>query len=352
MSLLLAASVHWNDDYMMLQWFLGLLIVALAFSVWIYVKLGLLPGITAFYVIGSALWISFFVENRYMMDLYRIDLIKDCLVSTACAIGLSFYAARMRLLEDWVLGLWAIINSFYVVAGYVFNFGLLPHGVGYSGFLNYAGMNGVLLACLFPYVWNLSNEGWIWTMFLLWALMFSASSICYGVLGAVLIGIALYRKRFWLASCGLIPFIIGWCVDGLGFFSSGYRFQAYKTFMGAWIRYANHWTGTGVGTFRIIAEKIQNNTGFMFDGKTGFYWPWMHSDWLQVVFELGMIGFLLIAALYAQALWRLYNKKYSENEFAMACGLGASAIFDYPLRYFATALLCSYVVAKAYRSDK
>jgi len=39
--------------------------------------------------------------------------------------------------------------------------------------------------------------------------------------------------------------------------------------------------------------------------KDGFWWIWMHNDWLQALFETGIVGLSLMFGLYLQALRRL-----------------------------------------------
>lgn len=376
---LLAGSFHINGDYMGFQWLLGLVLAVVLMGTVIYSKTDLLPALSFVYFLIQPIVLVFYSGNKYQLDELRSYLWLYSSVSMVCLIAMCAFGLTMgfldRAITENTVPVLGVINSLYVIAGafggkltelcvkstnhlchltpYVIN-GRLPEGVGFSGFLNYAGMNGVLLCLSIPFLLKKNLKAITALLLVAIAIILSKSSIPYGVAAIVVGSYYLCKHQFakkMLICLSLIPMFVGLLVEKATLFDSSYRFQAYKTFMGVWWRNAGHWFGTGLGTFPIIERPIQINTGFMVGPQTVFYWPTLHSDWLQIVFETGFVGLALALLLYGESLWRLY-KKQNAQVFSMLCGIGASAIFDFPLRYFVTAFLLSFSISSAYLGEK
>jgi O-antigen ligase len=97
--------------------------------------------------------------------------------------------------------------------------------------------------------------------------------------------------------------------------------------MGSWAVKANHWIGTGAGTFRHLGPEIQ----IKYHLTEGKWWPWAHNDWLQILFETGYIGLLSSVWVLVEALKRLY--KYSQ--FGILGSVVAYVVImcgNYPMR--------------------
>lgn len=186
------------------------------------------------------------------------------------------------------------------------------------------------------------------------AMIISRGSIAWGVLTAAILGYFVCRERFsrrlWVGmGLCLIPLLIGFMIEGVQLLDSARRFEAYSIFMNAWWD-IGHWAlGLGPGSFRALSGVIQKANNFMVnpDG-TMWLWPWIHSDWLEGVFTLGFLGGILMLSIFLEILLKLYRKNDQEL-FAIMCGLGASAIFNYPSKYFVTALLVGLFSVLSYR---
>lgn len=90
--------------------------------------------------------------------------------------------------------------------------------------------------------------------------------------------------------------------------------------------------GVGPGTFMW--------THFMMDGFVGEIFPWLHSDWLQVTWELGTLGGAAMLAITLLAAWR---SRKAPRALAGVLGCAVCALSYHPLRYFPSALLVALV---------
>lgn len=75
----------------------------------------------------------------------------------------------------------------------------------------------------------------------------------------------------------------------------------------------------------------------------------MHSDWLQVLFELGVIGFWLSLGVFGRALLGAWRKP---QLFAGVLGVGVFALTYHPFRNLPPALLCGAILSLSLRSKK
>lgn len=95
--------------------------------------------------------------------------------------------------------------------------------------------------------------------------------------------------------------------------------------------------GAGIGTFFYIGPFLTKTS------KEGLF-LWMHSDWLQIAFETGIVGFALSVALYVQAL---YKAKRDYNLFAMLIMYGIFAVANFPLHLPVSALFGLFLLSSA-----
>jgi len=353
--LYLSQSLHWNGDYVLLQWFLGLSVAFGFLSLKIWEKLHWLPAVSFFYFAENALYSGFY---RYQADHYGQYLSNSSLVCLVCVCALIAFGLSA---DDWtkkavlaLLPIYGLLNSIYVIVGAITGHGLLIEGVGFSGFENYSGMNGVSIALSMPFWIKKCKRWWIYFLVCLAALVLSQSTISYGVLGIGLIAywICDHKNPLEAFVCVLwIPALMA-IFEKKHILNSSHRFQAYKVFLGAWWRNAEHFLGSGFGTFQVIGPIIQDNTGFMISPDHHYYWIWMHSDWLQTLFEGGYVGLALMGGLALHVLYKLYKLK-DVKVFSLASGLCAAGVFDFPLRYLSLSLLAVLTVRVAYekRSD-
>lgn len=382
-----AGSLHFNSDYMRWQWTLGLASLLIPIVMYLQKKLSYLCALT----------FSFFIINAIYFGTHRQ-------IDRAIAIPALFqvvivFMFLLAFLEGgdflkWcrlVLPYYGPINAFYMI---VFGPHRLPQGVGWSNFLDYAGMGGVLLAfslsgllelCHAPgaVCWRFKRKWrpeWFFFkclnpffefcipylrffrigLFILTVvgIGFCKSSIPYGVAAFGVAGFYVHRFRKLLPALGIgtIALGLGWLIEKGDFLKDGFRFPAYKLFMGYWWHHMNWVTGVGPGSFQTQGPLIQIEKNFMVDmtGKNfSFFWLWLHSDWMQIAFELGLVGIILFALIYLQCTWKVYSRFRPKDSalFGLLCAIGAAGIFDYPMRYFITALIIAYAVVASYHDN-
>ena len=146
---------------------------------------------------------------------------------------------------------------------------------------------------------------------------------------------------------GLVFFFLAFCaylqVDTYGvkvpLFNYAERLSIYSRYMKWW---TSAWPfvvfGVGPGTFMWMSLLIDKFTPPLF--------LQMHSDWLQVLFELGIVGALLAIVSYVRALARAKN---DTAQLAAVVGIGAFALTYHLFRFFPPAVLVVMILLRGVR---
>lgn len=96
--------------------------------------------------------------------------------------------------------------------------------------------------------------------------------------------------------------------------------------------------GFGPGSYEWVSYKLR--------AQVGFEQYWLHSDWLQFAFEVGLIGLLLALMAYGYAALKLRrNLPY----FATWLGLGIGMTFYSPIQFFSVQIIAAFLLAEAAR---
>ena len=363
---LLLSSLHEPENYMLFQWMIGLILSSAVISLVLCRYLSVLCA-TLFLYQSTWAVIAMMSRTKGYLGAPGPSRTLLCLMAAISHVSIfttlfSLLFVKFRHLTKMVhaLSYFGGVNSLYVIIGCVFGFGRFQAGVGYSGLLDYAGMNGCLIAlCMLVSAAHAIKgpKNMLHTIIFflgVLALWLSASSIPYGVLACCFVGYLLCERKFQplhLAGAMFIPIAIGFGYDGVTLFDSAGRFTAYKVFMSDWWERGHVMFGMGPGSFAALAPSIQTKHNFMINADGGMWaWYWLHSDWLQSFFELGVVGGILIISVYLQSLFKLYRSNESQV-FAIACGLGGCALVNYPMKYYVTAFLFGLVVVYANRLE-
>lgn len=119
------------------------------------------------------------------------------------------------------------------------------------------------------------------------------------------------------------------------------RFAAYHRYMGFWSHsLQNILIGTGPGTFMWCSLAIDRFQAPAFLA--------MHSEWLQVMFELGFIGWALMLAVFIQAI----RGAKKPQVLAGVLAAGVFALTYHPFRFFPSAFLIALIVREALENKK
>lgn len=117
------------------------------------------------------------------------------------------------------------------------------------------------------------------------------------------------------------------------------RISKWNQFMCFWVR-EWRWILVGVGPGSFIW------TSLMLDNfKPHSLFMQMHSDWLQILWELGVVGLGLSIWVFVDAVKRAWG---STDELAALFGVAAFGLTYYPLRFMTPALLTAYIFVRAF----
>ena len=198
------------------------------------------------------------------------------------------------------------------------------------GFLNAPSFNTAFAAACVPLI------PW-------WVRLPVLVTICahHGSTAMLIVGVQL------LAYCRAPKFFAGWAVLAAGLawiahthsgalFDGGERLEHWHRYMEFWAR-EPRWVilGVGPGSFTYIAAMLDKFQAPLF--------LQMHSDWLQILWELGAAGLVLAVFTFGDAVKRAWK---DPDALASVLGIGAFAITYHPLRYLPTALLTAWILVR------
>lgn len=252
--------------------------------------------------------------------------------------------------------------------------------------LNNPAMDAGFIACVIPVLLNKMDERkFYWNIPLiglpLLALFISESST--GVLGACLaVGCFLISKDNFsltstlLSACfGGIFSIVGFFIQKNVLFNSDGRSGIWKQTMAFWMNkglswdelYSKgplacilmlfndtyHYIGAGMGTFFLWGPSLQITESLRLDpthpNKHFMAWFWLHNDWLQILFETGILGFMIALTVFAVAV---YKARSAPAVFASLITYGAVAVIQMPLRHFIFAGFGVFLLSVAFRTSE
>lgn len=134
----------------------------------------------------------------------------------------------------------------------------------------------------------------------------------------------------------------------LVFFNSSGRYEIWNMAMSYFATSVNKIMGAGLGTFYIFGPALQMTDAIKkgLGGMPGFFW--MHNDWLQVLFESGIVGFFLLLMTYLTALAKSFKKP---EIFVSLCVYGSVSMLQMPLRWFPLSLLGVYLIKYSFKAS-
>ncbi len=143
--------------------------------------------------------------------------------------------------------------------------------------------------------------------------------------------------RVWSVFIIPVLLLVAYFHSNQAWFDSADRIEHWRRYMAFW---ASDWKqiaiGSGPGTFMYL--------GMMLDEFKPPFFLAMHSDWLQCVFELGLVGLALIG-------WTIFKclKRARRNPQVIAGILGcmAMACTYHGLRFFPSAILAALIFRKS-----
>lgn len=148
--LLLLSSTHIPNDYMFWQWFIGLTILSFPICILVQKKTSILFSVLFSY---NCVWTlaCVFIQcsfiPKFKTEIVIFSAMQHIQVLIVIISLLLVSHARLLKIKN-ALPFYGVINSVYVIGNYLFQ-NRLTNSMGYQGFLDYSGMNAVLIAiCL------------------------------------------------------------------------------------------------------------------------------------------------------------------------------------------------------------
>lgn len=312
---------HLEGAYTWEVYFTLLALVALC-AMWIYRTYGILSALTASWIAFSALRIYAAPTSPFVLEepLWRTSL--ELGASSALALVLM-HAVAARVMTIRFIKCLGVVNALLMFVN--FREGLL---------LNWS-MSGCLSAALFPFY----TGPWSW--FIGASALYSERSQPVVLLFFVLcLGYFRKQKLKQAAAMTILGFVIGIVVKGALFFDSSGRTLVWKEAWHFFNQYANPFLGLGLGSFFYVGP-------YMTMHKTGIAWSWLHSDWMQIGFEMGAIGLVLCFSLYVQALYKA-RRELSDSLLIF----GLFGIANFPLHNPVSAFIFSVLLHEALKTSQ
>ncbi len=163
----------------------------------------------------------------------------------------------------------------------------------------------------------------VWTNLPAAAIIYSkAATPFFMLIGSMTVYFLFTRRSLAAMAITSVLATVGLITQGHHFTLSRGRWEAWKLFMDWWLEHGNRWTGTGLGTFYVLGPVIQ-------PGDAGQY-LYLHNEYLQILFELGIIGLFLFLFLGLVMTVRSLNRPWLIATLAgVSIGLSTQFLFRY-----------------------
>ena len=216
-----------------------------------------------------------------------------------------------------------------------------PGGL-HRGLVGNASMNGQLIAVmLFAVIAHLRASG-VATRLLI-ALFVSASvavaltgaSTPVGVLAVMVAAFAIANGRALYAVAAIVPIALLRLSLGPVAFDSTGRFEHWQNIFAWWISSKQYAFGLGLGSYRKIFAVMPESMGL-----------WAHNDYLQLLFETGLVGLGSLLVVLFYALKKSYARPWL---FASVAGYAAGAGFNFPAHLAPHAFVGCFLAWLAFR---
>ncbi len=220
----------------------------------------------------------------------------------------------------------AVGSAFVILYASVFGTKWTPWGL----MLN-ASMAGCFSAAVIPLF---TARGGLWVYLLALSALATRQSQPIGMLFLVSM-LYLFRSRYWKFAliAPVIAVLIGFALTGDTLFNTDGRSYVWGISARWWADHANVWLGAGLGSYSVIGPDLTRSLVTR--------WIWLHSDWAQILFEQGIVGFTFAVALYCGAL---YKSRHAYRLFFSLILYGAYCAANMPMHYPLSALYGLYLM--------
>lgn len=336
-----------GDGYYNGKWEALSVAMAFALAVVLYEKFGLACAGMISYLLCSGIWILDY-SNRYSTiqpyDLLGLKFFTAQSMYKLLIVTVPFAAIRIDQENLLRVGR-ALCAIFVVISLFQVGWEWLWYGCAQTnscgGALRNPSTNASMLVVCLPLVAAVIPLGEFLLLPILGAALLGKSSIGIGmcVLWVVAYGWRTLNPGIVFLGAPVI-FLLGKITHGhKELFNSSGRFQMWEFFIKLWAKNPKNWLfGTGFGTFGVFSTNLQQ----AFNVNPTDWWIWMHNDWLQMLFECGVVGLALMAWLYLSCVWKL-RKQTPELQSLLLFGVMMGC--NYPLHLAPCCLYAAWIAA-------
>ena len=151
-------------------------------------------------------------------------------------------------------------------------------------------------------------------------------------LAGVLLGYIICSRRWWLLIAGALVPVICLLIKPLSFWTfTNSRAHLWDIILHYWLN--TGWVGilfgTGLSTTRLLTPIIQVANGYPINEGPWFFW--LHNDWLQILFEQGIVGFFCFLLLVLALIKSTYRK--DAIIFCSLLGYGFAMLTNFPMEF-------------------
>ena len=254
----------------------------------------------------NAIWQWVWVNNRYFpLNPYDQMAIRYFAADSLCRLLLVLLPLMLltkRNLEVYGkmgVEVFVYVNSLMVLIQFLIHRCAVDNSCGGLG--NPSIIVGASI-CALPVIAKDLKKSWPIILLVGLSAIASKSSVALGLFGLYLMFSLMGRYAILGIAASIAPLVIGYFLLGkdtlLG--SSG-RFMLWEYMMSKWAVWWNLPMGTGWGTYHVFSINLQAADNIA----PGAYWNTLHNDWLQMVFEGGVVGAFLMVATYLTALYKV-----------------------------------------------
>jgi len=354
-------------DIFNLKWSILFAVTVISYGVYLSKKYHYLAGLLFSFISINTIYTFAWPNNLYSQFPITVqNSIKGtsgiAFISMFLVVILADFIAKKKI--NIFLIFVALCNSIFIIYQ-------TTQGLDYwkrVGFFDNISLSGGLIALLIPMILNIKDKKIMFSLLPipLVAIYCCQSSVAIGVLGLTLSAYAFMSiKRKWLALL-LIPLAIGiGAITDKDLFNGSTRIQNYKIQTSAFLEdeicypqnnktvcwnNGNVFTGYTQGTFSFWAFIAQVRHSLYIDkGKNGELIQFLHNDYLQMLFENGLIGLLLSLALASLLAFMAWGNALL---FSTLIGFYGFMLFHYPIHYPLQALVGAYIAARIMLSHK
>lgn len=360
-------------DFWSSKWAALLIVGAAYFAYEVYKRTDIFLATFSFYSLFNSIILFRWLENKYsgLKNLDRIVISYYVLIGLVSFLIISFIALNIkkkhfRFLEK-TFGMLCLINATYVLIQWGLGNGYLWRG----GFFANGSINGCFIAFTYPFLlkytlpkfvekspsadnlpYHLCNLFMGFFMYCVaapvLAVLCSKTSVPVGAMALAIFGVFIPVNKLtnWKLLLTVALFIaafifVAWFIDPSNLFYSSGRFKLYEAVLTEWWNKYDIWFGTGLGTYPLFGLDAQLKHKVL----AGTWAIWMHSDWLQILVELGIVGLILALTSSISIFLRvMYRPAY----LGALLSFSGSMLFNYPIHYPIHALLLMFIIIMAY----